>query len=73
MKHFGTPTKALVAALGLVAMTAPALAQQGLDEPFQKPFKEALAGKTVAYVPVAMNFDLTEGWYAGLKLSLIHI
>ena len=61
---------AVVAALGLAAMTAPALAQQGLDEPFQKPFKEALAGKTVAYVPVAMNFDLTEGWYAGLKKEL---
>ncbi len=70
MKHFGNPTKAIVAALGLAAMTAPALAQQGLDEPFQKPFKEALAGKTVAYVPVAMNFDLTEGWYAGLKKEL---
>ena len=45
-------------------------AQQGLDEPFQKPFKEALAGKTVAFVPVAMNFDLTEGWFAGLKKEL---
>lgn len=48
MKHLGSPTRAIVAALGLAAMTAPALAQQGLDEPFQKPFKEALAGKTVA-------------------------
>src|SRR3984957_16968890 len=51
-------------------VSAPTLAQQGLDEPFQKPFKEALAGKTVAFVPVAMNFDLTEGWYAGLKKEL---
>jgi ribose transport system substrate-binding protein len=46
-----------IAALGLAAMIAPVAAQQGLDEPFQKPFKESLAGKTVAYVPVAMNFD----------------
>src|SRR6476620_914971 len=59
-----------IAALALSAVAAPALAQQGLDEPFQKPFREALAGKTVAYVPVAMNFDLTEGWYAGLKKEL---
>src|SRR6476660_2909965 len=70
MKHLGNPTRATLAALALAAMTAPALAQQGLDEPFQKPFKEALAGKTVAYVPVAMNFDLTEGWYAGMKKEL---
>ena len=53
-----------------LATASPALAQQGLDEPFQKTFREALAGKTVAYVPVAMNFDLTEGWYAGLKKEL---
>ena len=46
--------------LGFSAAMLPASAQQGLDEPFQKPFKEALAGKIVAYVPVAMNFDLTE-------------
>jgi ribose transport system substrate-binding protein len=61
------------ALLGIGLMTAaisPALAQKGLDEPFQGAFKEALAGKTVAFVPVAMNFDLTEGWFAGLKKEL---
>ena len=50
----------------ITAATAPALAQKGLDAPFQGAFKEALAGKTVAYVPVAMNFDLTE---AGSRAS----
>jgi len=35
--------------IGLIAAAAsPALAQKGLDEPFQGAFKEALAGKTVA-------------------------
>jgi len=58
------------AALAAMAAAAPAMAQQGLDEPFQAPFKAALAGKTVAYVPVAMNFDLTEGWFAGVKKEL---
>ena len=68
---FNRIVKAALLALGLAtAASAPALAQQGLDEPFQKPFKEALAGKTVAFVPVAMNFDLTEGWFAGLKKEL---
>jgi ribose transport system substrate-binding protein len=63
--------KAALIALALIAgASAPAFAQQGLDEPFQKPFKEALAGKTVAFVPVAMNFDLGEGWYGGLKKEL---
>ena len=52
------------------AAAAPAMAQKGLDEPFQQPFKDALAGKVVAYVPVAMNFDLTEGWWAGVKKEL---
>ena len=60
-------------AAGLTALMlagAPALAQKGLDEPFQAGFRESLAGKVVAYVPVAMNFDLTEGWWAGLKKEL---
>jgi len=62
--------KTLLFAAGLVAAaTAPALAQKGLDEPFQGAFKQALAGKTVAYVPVAMNFDLTEGWFAASRTS----
>jgi ribose transport system substrate-binding protein len=61
----------LICGLSLAALAAwPASAQQGLDEPSQAPFKAALAGKTVAYVPVAMNFDLTEGWFAGVKKEL---
>ena len=68
---FNRVIRAALVALGLsAAAIVSAPAQQGLDEPFQKPFKDALVGKTVAYVPVAMNFDLTEGWYAGLKKEL---
>jgi ribose transport system substrate-binding protein len=64
-------TKCLIGAAALSAFAAlPAVAQQGLDEPFQASFKQALAGKTVAYIPVAMNFDLTEGWFAGVKKEL---
>ncbi|HEX2364121.1 MAG TPA: sugar ABC transporter substrate-binding protein [Bradyrhizobium sp.] len=64
-------TKCLAGAAALCAFAAlPAAAQQGLDEPFQASFKQALAGKTVAYIPVAMNFDLTEGWFAGVKKEL---
>ena len=68
---FDQVARAALIALGLTAgASAQAIAQQGLDEPFQKPFKDALDGKTVAFIPVAMNFDLTEGWYAGLKKEL---
>ena len=68
-----TILKTALFGIGLISVAAsPALAQKGLDEPFQGAFKEALAGKTVAFVPVAMNFDLTEGWFAGLKRELEH-
>ena len=64
-------TKCLIGAAALSTFAAlPAAAQQGLDEPFQASFKSALAGKTVGYIPVAMNFDLTEGWFAGVKKEL---
>jgi ribose transport system substrate-binding protein len=65
---------AAFAAIGLsicATTMAPARAdEKGLNEPFQGDFRKALEGKTVAYVPVAMNFDLTEGWWAGLKKEL---
>src|SRR5258708_38717070 len=66
-----TELKSMLFGIGLVAAAATrALAQKGLDEPFQDSFKQSLAGKTVAYIPVAMNVDLTEGWFAGVKREL---
>ena len=69
MTLFGHATlRTALLGIGLISVAAsPALAQKGLDEPFQGAYKEALAGKTVAFVPVAMNFDLTEGWYRAMK------
>ena len=43
---------------------------QGLEEPFREPYLKALQGKVVAYLPVAMSFDLAQGWLAGLKREL---
>jgi ribose transport system substrate-binding protein len=63
-------TNCLAGAVALCAFAVLPAAAQGLDEPFQASFKQALAGKTVAYIPVAMNFDLTEGWFAGVKKEL---
>ncbi|TWT00649.1 sugar ABC transporter substrate-binding protein [Reyranella sp. CPCC 100927] len=56
---------------GLITSAGQALAQgKGLDEPFREPYLKALQGKTVAYVPLAMNVDLMQGWYAGMKREL---
>jgi ribose transport system substrate-binding protein len=58
-------------AVMVLGASAGAWAQgKGIDEPFRAGYRSSLDGKTVAYVPVALGFDLTEGWRAGLKTSL---
>jgi ribose transport system substrate-binding protein len=61
---------ALAAAIGLAGFAGAAQAQKGLNEPFRDDYYKTLQGKTVAYVPVAMSFDLAQGWLAGLKREL---
>lgn len=59
---------ALAAGLGA---GADARAQgKGIDEPFREGVRKAIDGKTVAYVPVALGFDLAQGWLEGLKKEL---
>jgi ribose transport system substrate-binding protein len=56
---------------GLFGLSQQAFAQgKGLDEPFRAGYYKKLEGKTVAYVPVAMSFDLAQGWIAGVKKEL---
>ena len=55
--------------VGLLGVTLSAQAQ-GLEEPFREPYLKSLQGKVVAYLPVAMSFDLAQGWLAGLKREL---
>ncbi|MEO8559679.1 MAG: sugar ABC transporter substrate-binding protein [Rhodospirillales bacterium] len=58
-------------AIGIVGLSQGALAQgKGLDEPFRDGYYKALKGKVVAYLPVAMSFDLAQGWLQGLKKEL---
>jgi ribose transport system substrate-binding protein len=69
----GTLKKSLASMAAVVAVAgfaAQASAQKGLEEPFRADYHSALNGKTVAYVPVAMSFDLAQGWLAGLKKEL---
>jgi len=71
MTPFRTLTATLLAAgLSLAAASAAFAQGKGLDEPFRDGYKKAVAGKTVGFIPVAMGFDLAEGWAAGLKSQL---
>ena len=60
-------TSIVAATLALPAGSALA---QGIDAPTREPYYSSFQGKRVAYVPVAMGFDLTEGWAIGLKEAL---
>jgi len=56
-----------IVAAGLVACAAltvsiPLRAQDATD-----PVYPALKGKKVVYIPIAMNYSLTQAWYAGMK------
>src|ERR1700731_842801 len=68
------PTRLLAGAalvLGLAGAASSAMAQgKGLEEPFREPYLKALQGKVVAYLPVAMSFDLAQGGLAGIKREL---
>ncbi len=54
----------------LVAFGGTMVAADGIDDPARASYYDAFKGKRVAYVPVAMGFDLTEGWAMGLREAL---
>ena len=60
----------IAAALGfaftLTGMAAYARAD-GIDDPRRNDYFKAFEGKTIAFVPVTMGIDLTEGWAAVMK------
>ena len=61
-------TKAILA-LSLIA--GPALSEEmGIDDSSRSGYYNSLKGKQVVFVPVALGFDLTDGWYAGMKANL---
>ena len=57
---------AMAMVLSLAAMAGHAVAA-GMDDPRRDDYFKAFAGKTVAFVPVTMGIDLTEGWASVLK------
>ena len=56
--------KALLTAAALCTFAAPVLAE---DDPGPAAYAQAMAGKRVVLVPMAMGFDLAQGWAAYLK------
>jgi len=58
--------KTLVATVALVAATGAAVSEP-YDDGQSKGYYDSLKGKKVAFVPLSMGFDLTEGWNAGLQ------
>jgi len=64
-----------ILAAAAIALTAPmatsAIAQEmGINDPQRAQVYDALKGKSVVFVPVALGFDLSDGWYAGMKSQL---
>lgn len=59
-------TTAFAATITLAASLSP-LRADPYDDGQSKAYYEALKGKRVAFVPLSMGFDLTEGWNAGMQ------
>src|SRR5579863_5820539 len=60
----------ITAALGLVLALAGVASQaraQGIDDPRRADYFKVFTGKTIAFIPVTMGIDLTEGWASVLK------
>ncbi|MCF8467466.1 MAG: sugar ABC transporter substrate-binding protein [Sneathiella sp.] len=56
---------AMAATLGMTANVAVAEIKDELRDPYLASFK----GKKVAFLPIAMGFDLTEGWAEGIRAA----
>src|ERR1700722_15204134 len=63
---------ALALALSLSG-TAPHAGAQGIDDPRRADYFKVFAGKTIAFIPVTMGIDLTEGWASVLKKQADHL
>lgn len=65
--------KRLTTTLTTLALTAGlpfAALAEGIDDPARGAYYEALAGKKVIFLPLALGMDLTDGWLAGMRRQL---
>jgi ribose transport system substrate-binding protein len=63
MKHMQMAAAAALLALSGIA----AHAAEGIDDPRRADYFKTSEGKTIAFVPVTMGIDLTEGWASVMK------
>ncbi|MES1151204.1 MAG: sugar ABC transporter substrate-binding protein [Dongia sp.] len=68
MRMFRSVALALTLAIGASTVSAVQAQDKGLDNHVKlDPYYSGLKGKKVVFVPLAMGFDLTEGWAAIMK------
>jgi ribose transport system substrate-binding protein len=65
LRHLAT---AIGFVLALTGVAGHAMAD-GIDDPRRADYFKVFAGKTIAFVPVTMGIDLTEGWASVMKLQ----
>jgi ABC-type sugar transport system substrate-binding protein len=59
--------KRISALCTVLMLSASAATAEGLVDPGRTPYVEALKDKKVVFLPLAMGFDLAEGWTNGVK------
>ena len=67
MKTAFLKTFAFATAILATGITAPMAQDKGLENPRSTAFHTVLKDKKVAFVPLSMGFDLTEGWAAQMR------
>ena len=56
-----------VLTVAALAVTAAAVSAEEYNDGLSTAYYQKLKGKKVAFVPITMGFDLTQGWYAAMK------
>ncbi|XAT60649.1 substrate-binding domain-containing protein [Rhodobacteraceae bacterium Araon29] len=63
---------ALTVVATILTCVSPTFAQdKGLPDPRHDKYVDTMKGKKVVYIPIGMGYDLSEGWWAGLKRELL--
>ncbi|KAB7619619.1 sugar ABC transporter substrate-binding protein [Verminephrobacter eiseniae] len=55
------------AVIGMTLGAGSAWAQKEMNDPFREPALAALRGKTIAYLPISLGFDLAQAWGGVIK------
>ena len=58
---------AAVVAVSAMAIVASVAIAEEYNDGLSTAYYQKLKGKKVAFVPISMGFDLTQGWYAAMK------